>query len=334
MPETLFDFADDQPENDVRPGAAGGKGGRLAKVVPLGAAAVAEARTDSFEPDGPSRRERFDRLRQSAAYLSRLEAIKAEFDFDRLESGMDLCARDIPAPGLKELNRQLEAYGSYLDRQAGSLYEIDKAVLRTELRRLVAQLNSDLAARIGELFPGSRDFQIERPGCPRKPVYRGGYQPAKRMMSYNGQPPIIIINSVGCNALLGASSYETRCDLLQKNINEEEAPDRRSLSMNRAASAGLYDLLPGQFLLVRAWAVRSLCDFIDLRQAGDSPRQLDFLAVADCFQDLNLEGRASLSRSGRPVDASFKQKDKPDATRPVHESERFLLETDWSGLDV
>ena len=250
---------------------------------------------------------------------------------------MGLYDRDIPAPDLKELDRRLEAYGGYLDRLADSdndLYEIDKAILRTELRRLVARLNGDFADRIKELFPSPCDFQIERASCRRKRVCKGGYRPINRMMVYNNQPPIVILNSIGCNALLGVSSYEARCDLLQKNINEEEAPDRRSLNMNRAANTSLYDLLPGQFLLVRAWAVRSLSDFTRLRQTSDSPRQLDFLAVADCFQDLNLEGQASLNRTGRPVDASFEQKDMPGATRPVHESERFLLETDWSGLGV
>ena len=65
MPEALFDFTDDQPENDVRSEAVGGAGSRLAKVVPLGIAA-AETQPALFEPGGLSRRERFDQLRQSA----------------------------------------------------------------------------------------------------------------------------------------------------------------------------------------------------------------------------------------------------------------------------
>ncbi|MYB40061.1 hypothetical protein F4X86_02060 [Candidatus Saccharibacteria bacterium] len=338
MPEALFDFTDEQPEDNIRQGAAGREGSRLAKVVPLGAAAVAETRPDPFEPPGPTRRERLDRLRQSAAYRRRLKAIKAEFDFDQLESGMGLCDRDIPAPDLKRLNQWLEAHGSYLDQLAGrdgNLYQVDKAILRTELRRLVTQMNSDFSDRIGALFPGSRDLEIERPSRLRQRPRKGGYRlPRGRMRVYENKPTIVILNSVGCNALLGASSYEVRCELLQKNINEDRPADRRSLSLGRAGSTSLYDLLPGQFLLARIWAVRSLCDFIDLRQVSDSPRQLDFLGVADCFQNLNLEARALLNRSGRPVDASFEQKDMPGGTRPVRELERFLLEADWSGFSA
>ena len=335
MPEALFDFTGDRSEDGDRQPSAGEDKGRLAEVVPLGAAAAAETQPALFEPANPNHREKFDRLRQSAAYRRRLESIRTAFDFERLESGMRLCARDIPAPDPRRLEQWLAACAGYLEPSAGRFHEIDRAIFRVELRRLVTRLNKGFAGRIGELFPDRLDFQIERLNYRQKQARgRRNWRPnGRRQMVYENTRPIVILNSIGCNALFGASSYDVRDALLQKNINEEESPSRRSLNLGRTRETSLYDFLPGQFLLARAWAVRSLGDFIDLRIAEDYFAGPGFSEAAECFQSLNLEAWRLLHRGGG-LDAALEREDLPGSVRPVRETERLLLAADWPDCGI
>ena len=268
MPETLFDFLNRENDDHYQ----------------LADESALEEKVSTPEIAGrvPGGRERaVDLLQHAGWYVERLAAMP--FSVEELAVSVRNPDNRIPLEDL------LASYGRHLAAVEGSpLYDLDRDILRLEMRRLTRAANRRLSEEVTYRLPGPHDYRHER-FCPygrQEDDYAYAGLDYVKPLSYKDQQAIVIINAVGCQALFERSSAETVAEIFKRSL--QSSGERRS--REEMEGAGLYDVLPVQHLIARIWSVNGLRRFMT-RSEG-----VDIGTAAKHFEDLNRHARRALKR--------------------------------------
>lgn len=249
--------------------------------------------------------------------------------FDRLRE-IDFNLEEITAD--KEFADLLTAYGLHLHQAKPTpFYQLDKHILRTELREIVREENKNLARQIIERYPDPSSYNdiVD--------LLRHCHDFKSWGARINIDPSICekkkaiyLVYTIGCLALFHKPPLETKVavfkdsrELSKKFVEEQVKP------------LHVDDLLPGQFLLARIWCAKRLCSLLEDYPDKSLTESLEYFAY------LNDTARCELRHTVRQCEvvkngrASIEGKSLSDARyieilcgmKPIKEdSEPFLLQ--------
>lgn len=254
------------------------------------------------------------RLVESKPKLTREEKVlkaRQTYWYKEHLSRMNFSVKDVRLA--KSLDNLLKAYDYHLNNT--STYELDKNILRLELRELVRDQNKRLSHYLEQYIPSFYNY-THRYLCPDEALRHLNVN-NKDALEFKEAKAVQIFNSIGNQALFKKVSNKVKIEILKQNQKSQ------AVNIKKAHYMSLYDFLPNQFLIARSWVVKSFCD-----QLEESSNK-DFEYNLRLFEHLNSQARHALIHpSSSLVNTSYTDLFIAEKTQPIKKAQEYFLNWD------